>query len=173
MAYDKKEREEVKQKKTEKYGKGEVFAVPALRSYPLTKDGKPNEERTMAAWKYLHQSRNEHKLTGEEFRTAESRIRSFAKKHFGKELEASDDRKEVEKSLQTQPTEKCLLPEFSLWPVTKGFKPDAELCNQAWQVIHMQKSLVLLGAENVDLAERRLLAYTQKYGIQLDDTPRF
>lgn len=168
MAYDKKEREEVKQKKTEKYGKKEVFAVPALNSYPLTEDSKPSEERTMAAWKYLHEKRDEHKLTGEEFKTAESHIHSFAKKHFGKELESPGE-KEVEKSLQT---EKFLLPEYSLWPVTKSLQPDAELCNQAWQVLHMQKSLVLLGAENVDLAEQRLIAYSEKHGIQLADGPR-
>ncbi len=167
MAYDKKEREEVKQKKTEEYGKKEVFAVPSLRSYPLTKGGKPSEERTMAAWRYIHQEGNSEKL-GEDAATAKKRIKAFAKKHFGKELESSGE-KEVEKSLQT---EKFLLPEYSLWPVTKSLQPDAELCNQAWQVLHMQKSLVLLGAENVDLAEQRLLAYSEKHGIQLADGPR-
>lgn len=165
MAYNKEERKGVKQRKTEKYGKGEVFAVPALDSYPLTENKKPSEERTIAAWKYLHQGKNEHKLTGKELETAEKRIRHFAKYHFGKDLTSAEDEKETKKSLQT---EVFLLPEFSLWPVTKGLQPNPELCQQAWQVLHMTKSHVMLGTDNVDKAEERLIAYSRKHGIKLD-----
>lgn len=163
MPYDKQEREEVKQKKTEKYGKNEVFAVPALRSYPLTKDGQPSEERTMSAWRYLHEKRDEHKLTDEEFKEAEDKIQAFAKKHFKKKLTS---KKEMKKSL---PSEVFLLPECNnLWPVTKGLQPNPELCNQAWQVIHMTRTQVILGSQNVDKAEARLIAFAGQHNIKLD-----
>ena len=87
-SYDAEERRDVRRKKTEEYGKGEVFAVPSLRSYPLTKNGKPSRERVKAAWAYLHVGSNRAKIGEKAADAAERRIRAFAKRHFaGVELE--------------------------------------------------------------------------------------
>lgn len=161
--YNKEEYEDVREKKTREYGKGEYFAVPSLRSYPLTKNGKPSKERTLAAWRYINMPRNAGKL-GEHAEAAKKRIRSFARKHFGMELEEGE--KEVKKSFD----EIYLLPEYGLWPVTKGLKADPALCNAAWQVMHTTKASVLLG-DAVDIAEQRLLKFAEKHNIKLADGP--
>ena len=166
--YTKEEREEVRRKKTDEYGGKEYFAVPSLRSYPLTKNGKPSKERTLAAWRYIHQEKNMAKL-GEHAESAISRIKAFAKKHFDLELEAGDKKagSETKKSVK----EVYLLPEISTWPITKGLKPDATLCNVAWQEMHLVKSQAILGDELLDLAERRLLWFADKHGIKLENQP--
>ncbi len=87
-SYDAEERKDVRRKKTEEYGQGEVFAVPSLRSYPLTKNGKPSRERVKAAWAYLHVGSNRAKIGEKAADGAERRIRAFAKRYFsGVELE--------------------------------------------------------------------------------------
>ena len=87
-AYDAGERREVRREKTQRYGKGETFAVPSLRSYPLTKNGRPSRERTMAAWRYMSMPKNAAKL-GDEVGAAKRRIRAFARRHFGERLGSS------------------------------------------------------------------------------------
>ena len=87
-AYDEEERKEVRQKKTEEYGKDEYFAVPSLRSYPLTKNGKPSRKRVIDAWRYLQVQDNYDRL-GKDAPSAARRIKEFAKKHFGINLKHS------------------------------------------------------------------------------------
>jgi hypothetical protein len=84
--YTRKEMREVNREKESRYGTDEVFAVPSLHSYPLTKDGKPSRERVESAWKYIHQGENMSKLGLDAVRAAEKRIVSFAKKYFDIEL---------------------------------------------------------------------------------------
>lgn len=78
------ERRHVRAEKRREYGTDEVFAVPNVNAYPLTQDGRPDEERVRAAWSYIHQRKNAGKLGDAETRTAEEKIRRFAKKHFPK-----------------------------------------------------------------------------------------
>ena len=169
-SYDAEERKEVRRKKTEEYGKGEVFAVPSLRSYPLTKDGKPSEERTMAAWRYLSMPKNAEKL-GDKAGAARSRIRSFAKKHFGKELEGGE---EAKKSMPTEAAEPALptdevyaLQDRSLWPLTKGLQPDAALIQAAWQAVHSTRAQALLPDEDAAVAEARIAHFARHHKVSL------
>lgn len=85
----KSEWQSVKHDKADEYGTDEYFADLAHDSYPLTKDGKPSRERTMAAWRYIHTRKDGGEYSAEERERIESRIRAFAKKHFGEELQKS------------------------------------------------------------------------------------
>lgn len=78
---------EVKRRKEQEYGTDEYYADPAHDSYPLTKDGKPSRERTMAAWRYINAERNARKYTPEQLERVKGRIKAFAKKHFNEELQ--------------------------------------------------------------------------------------
>ncbi len=140
-AYTAEERRDVRAKKTEEYGRGETFAVPSLRSYPLTDGGKPSEERTMAAWRYINVPENAAKL-GEKGAAAKRRIRAFAKKHFGKDLEAGEEAKKA-MAAETPAQDPALpadevyaLQDRSLWPMTKGLQPDAGLIRAAASALH-------------------------------------
>ncbi len=82
---------EISRRKEQEYGSNEVFADPPHHAYPLTKNGRPSEERTMAAWRYIHAGRNEDKYDPAQRARIKARIRAFAKRHFGKTLEAHDD----------------------------------------------------------------------------------
>ncbi|WP_304459064.1 DUF6582 domain-containing protein [Alicyclobacillus sendaiensis] len=88
---------EVKRRKREEYGTGETFADPAHNSYPLTKNGKPSRERTLAAWRYINQEKNASKYSEEQLRRVKARIKRFAKQHFDLELQ---DGEETKKSLR-------------------------------------------------------------------------
>lgn len=79
--YTRAERQEIRREKHAEYGR-EYFAVPELSAYPLTKRGRPNRERFLAAWRYIHQRRNAGKLGDRDAERAEQRMRAFAKKHF-------------------------------------------------------------------------------------------
>ncbi|MCL6442536.1 MAG: hypothetical protein K6T83_03595 [Alicyclobacillus sp.] len=83
----------IKRRKKAKYGSKETFADPYHSSYPLTLNGKPSWRRTRAAWGYINQERNAEQYTPEQLAHVKSRIRSFAKKHFGKRLESHDETK--------------------------------------------------------------------------------
>jgi len=84
-ARDKKEWAEVKKDKKAKYGK-EIYADKEHDSYPLTKDGKPSEERTMAAWRYINETKDAKEYSASKVSSMKAKIRRFAKEHFGKEL---------------------------------------------------------------------------------------
>lgn len=169
-AYTAEERKEVRRKKTEEYGKGEVFAVPSLRSYPLTEDGKPSEERTLAAWRYLNMPKNAAKL-GDKAEAARRRIRAFAKKHFGKEL--AEGGEEVSKSMaadkqQGLPTDEVYaLQERSLWPLTKGLQPDPLLVEGAWRAVHSVRAQALLSDEEAAVAATRIAHFARHHSIPL------
>ncbi len=68
-------------RKESEYGSDETFADPAHHSYPLTRDGKPSHERTVAAWDYIHQKKNA-KRYPDGGAAVKQRIASFARKHF-------------------------------------------------------------------------------------------
>lgn len=85
----KSEWQSVKRDKAGEYGNDETFADEKHDSYPLTKDGKPSRERTIAAWDYIHTRKDGDEYTAEERARIESHIRAFAKKHFGEELQKS------------------------------------------------------------------------------------
>jgi hypothetical protein len=82
----------VKDKKESEYGGSETFADPAHHSYPLTKDGKPSQERVRAAWSYIHHPKNSAKY-GDGGAGVKKRIASFARKHFpDMNLEGHDEK---------------------------------------------------------------------------------
>ncbi len=167
-AYSKEQRHEVRRDKAQRYGK-EVFAVPRLDSYPLTKDGEPDEERTMAAWRYIHTEKDESKLPAAEAAKAKSRIRAFAKKHFGKELESGPE--ETKKALDTAanlPTDEVYaLQHRSLWPLTKALQPDAGLVRGAWRALHSTRAQSLLPEEDARVAEVRIRHFAEHHHIDL------
>lgn len=84
---------EVKRSKRDRYGADEVFADPRHDSYPLTKNGKPSRERTLAAWRYIHTKEDRSKYSKEDLERVEARIRRFAKKHFGLVLKDAEMKK--------------------------------------------------------------------------------
>jgi len=161
-AYAPKERREVKRKKEEEYGEDETFAVPGLDSYPLTKDGKPDEERVRAAWGYIHTAKDRAKLGEEKAKAAEKRIRAFAKQHFP-EMELEDAHENMHKALG----EVYVFPEARTWPLTKGLVPDEELVRAAWRDLHGTVANHVLG-DQADIAERRIRYFAGKHGIALD-----
>ena len=83
---------QVKRNKKSEYG-DETYADPAHNSYPLTDGGKPSRERTMAAWRYAHTERDEDEYTPAERTRLQSRIKRFAKVHFGEDLQSPDEAK--------------------------------------------------------------------------------
>ena len=87
------EKKEVNREKKDLYGTHEVFAVPELHSYPLTKHGKPSRERVLAAWRYIHQGENASALGLGATRLAEKRIIAYAKTHFDLELHSGKKNK--------------------------------------------------------------------------------
>ena len=124
--YSKDERKEVNKRKEAEYGTKEYFAVPSLHSYPLTKNGKPSEERTRSAWGYIHHPDNAAKL-GKEAASAESRIRSFAKKHFpGMALESSEAHKALVEhclaSLPPEPLDQAIRVIYGKAPIREAIK---------------------------------------------------
>ena len=169
-SYDAAERKDVRRKKTEEYGKSEVFAVPSLRSYPLTKDGRPSEERTMAAWRYINEAANAEKL-GDKAEAAKRRIRSFAKKHFGKELEGGEEAKKsmpAESAEPPLPTDEVYaLQDRSLWPLTKGLQPNAALIGGAWRAVHSTRAQALLPDEDAAVAEARIAHFARHHKVSL------
>lgn len=85
----KEEWKEVKERKAKEYA-GETFADPEHDSYPLTENGQPSEERVMAAWRYINEEKNASKYA-DGGAAVKRRIRAFAKKHFGKDLQEGGD----------------------------------------------------------------------------------
>ncbi len=165
-AYTAEQRKEVRRKKREEYGTKETFAVPGLDSYPLTKDGKPDEERVRAAWSYIHHPDNAAKL-GDQAKAAERRIRAFAKKHFPEmELEGGDETKKDE-NMHKSVGEVYVFPGEKAFPLTKSLRPDAELVQAAWRDVHGIRANHILG-EQADVAEHRIRFFAEKHGIALE-----
>ena len=166
-AYTAEQRKEVRRKKREEYGKGETFAVPGLDSYPLTKDGQPDEERVRAAWGYIHTAKDREKLGEERAKAAEKRIRAFAKKHFPEmQLEGGDETKKPE-DMRKALGEVYVFPDEKAFPLTKSLQPDAELVQAAWRDIHGIRANHILG-EQADVAERRIRFFAKQHGIALE-----
>jgi hypothetical protein len=162
MAYDKAERKTVKTKKTAEYGTHEVFAVPSLHSYPLTKNKQPSQERVKAAWDYIHVAQNRAKL-GDDAAKATARIRAFAQKHFpDMALE------ETKKSWATD--EVYVFPDALVWPLTEGRQPSVEAVQKSWADIHSIQMEALLSDEGMARAEARVLAFAAQHQIPV--TPR-
>ena len=82
----KKEWHAVTEDKTDRYGSDETFADPAHHSYPLTQNGKPSRERTLAAWRYINTRKNGGEYTAAERARVKARIRHFAKTHWDLDL---------------------------------------------------------------------------------------
>jgi hypothetical protein len=163
MAYDKTERHAVKQQKAERYGTHEVFAVPGLDSYPLTKDKKPDRERVQAAWDYIHVSKNAAKL-GDDASKAEARIRAFAKKHFP-DMALED----AHKSWAVD--EVYVFPDVQVWPLTEGHTPSAELVQKSWADMHSARMEYLLTDAAMAKAEARLLSFARQHQIPVQARP--
>lgn len=184
-AYSPKEAAAVRRKKTEEYGTEETFAVPKLRSYPLTKHGKPDAERVLAAWRYLHQRRNREKLSDAVAKQAEARIRRFAAKHFpdihlADKKEGSPTSKPAKKSTASArrparslrkalPPEVYVFPELRQWPLTKGRLPNERLIQKAWKELHSPHAQAALGDALIDQAEMRVEAFATLHHIELPD----
>lgn len=84
------------------YGSNETYAEPGRHAYPLTKDGKPSRERTMAAWRYANMPRNG--VSG----SVKATIRRFAKEHFDLDLHGRGDaRKALRRSRSVFKCEHC------------------------------------------------------------------
>lgn len=159
MAYDAAQRAQVKQDKQARYGH-EVFAVPALDSYPLTKHKKPDAERVRAAWDYIHVAANAAKLGGA-VKTAEARIRAFAHKHFpDMQLEAP-----VRKSWAQD--EVYVWPDEGLWPLTARQQPNEELVQKAWATLHSALWDYRLTDAGMAQAERRIAAFAAAHAMAL------
>ena len=159
MAYDKAARAAVRAKKTDEYGAHEVFAVPALRSYPLTDHKKPSAERVRAAWDYIHQDKNRAKL-GAAAAPAVARIRAFARRHFpDMALEG------LHKGWATD--EVYLSPADRAWPLTHGRVPDAGLLQKAWADLHSVQWEARLDDAAMAEAERRLQAWATAHQLPL------
>lgn len=158
-AYDAAERRAVKRAKAARYGK-EVFAVPALASYPLTKDRKPDAERVRAAWDYIHVAANRAKLGEPTARQAEARIRAFAHRHFpDMALEADDTRK----SWATD--EVYVFPAERVWPLTDRRTPSVAAVQKAWQEVHSARWEYLLTDDAMARAEARILAFAAQHQL--------
>lgn len=156
MVYDKAERKAVKEHKRDEYGTHEVFAVPSLDSYPLTKDHKPDAERVKAAWDYIHVAKNRAKL-GDEASKATARIRAFAHKHF------PDMVLETQKSWATD--EVYVFPGEQVWPLTDRREPSVELVQKAWQDVHSARWEYLLSDEAMARAETRIVTFADAHHI--------
>ena len=162
MAYDQAERKTVTAKKTAEYGSHEVFAVPSLHSYPLTKEKKPSAERVKAAWDYIHVAKNRAKL-GADAAKATARIRAFAHRHFpDMALE------EAKKSWATD--EVYVFPDAQVWPLTEGRHPSVEAVQKSWADMHSAQMEALLTEEGMGQAEARVLAFAAQHHIPV--TPR-
>lgn len=162
MAYDKAERKTVNKKKRELYGTKEVFAVPSLHSYPLTKDKKPDRERVQSAWDYIHVAKNRAKL-GDEAAKATTRIRAFAKKHFP-DMALED----AKKSWATD--EVYVFPDVAVWPLTEGRAPSPELVQKSWSDLHSMRMEHLLTDAAMAQAEARVLVFAHQYQIPVTPT---
>jgi len=86
---------QVNRTKRDEYGTHETFADTKHDSYPLTKGGKPSRERTLAAWRYINTCHDGDEYSQEERKRIKSKIRKFAKDHFGLDLKDGG----IEKSL--------------------------------------------------------------------------
>lgn len=157
-SYTPKERREVKRDKHDRYGH-EVFAVPSLDSYPLTKHQKPDRERVKAAWDYIHVAKNRAKL-GDEAAKATARIRAFAKKHFP-DMVLED----VHKSWATD--EVYVFPDVQVWPLTDGHQPSPELVQKSWAEVHSARMEYLLTDEAMARAEARILTFAAQHQIPI------
>lgn len=157
MAYDNAERKTVKNDKRGQYGTHEVFAVPSLDSYPLTKNKKPDRERVKAAWDYIHVADNRAKL-GDEAAKATARIRAFAKKHFP-DMALED----VKKSWATD--EVYVFPDVAVWPLTESRTPSPELVQKSWAEMHSMRLEHLMTDEAMAQAEARVLTFAHQHQI--------
>ncbi len=86
---------QIKDSKRDKYGTKETFADAAHDSYPLTKNGKPSRERTLAAWRYINTRKDGDEYTPIKRKQIKSRIRAFAKRHFDMDLQDESIQKSV------------------------------------------------------------------------------
>lgn len=151
-----------RRKKAEKYGADEVFAVPSLDSYPLTKNHKPDAERVKAAWDYIHVAQNRQAL-GKDAKRATARIRAFAAQHFpGLALEGGD---ETQKSWATD--EVYTFPAEQVWPLTERRQPSVELVQKAWADIHSARWEARLTDVAMVQAEGRIAAFAAAHQMAL------
>ena len=163
--YTRQERQQVKQKKTAEYGRDEVFAVPRLRSYPLTKDRRPDAERVKAAWDYIHVAKNRAKL-GEDAAKATARIRAFAHKHFP-DMQLEED---TRKSWATE--EIYVFPAERIWPLTESRRPSAEAVQKAWQSLHSAQVEYRMPDQAMAVAEQRIALFAARHHLPLQARQR-
>lgn len=167
-AYNAAQKRSIGAKKRKEYGKGEVFAVTNPSSYPLTKNGKPSKERTLAAWRYINEERNAKKLGAETAAKAKRKIRAFYKKHFGQVLKSMTTSHEGQQpAKQIQDT--FVFADTQLWRLSKGLSPDPVSVKQAWREVHSMNAHQLLGPEVLEVAEARIAYYAQQHQIDLTE----
>jgi len=167
MAYDRAERAAVRRQKAAAYGTHEVFAVPALNSYPLTKDRRPDRTRVQAAWDYLHVAANRTKLGEPVAAAAERRIRAFARAHFPDLALAGAA---THKGWATD--EVYLAPDLKAWPLTYRRQPDAGLLQKAWADVHSVQWEARLDDAAFAEAEQRLLAWAHAQALPVTPPKR-
>lgn len=156
-----------RRKKAAEYGPDEVFAVPRLDSYPLTKDHQPDRERVQAAWDYIHVAKNRRAL-GKDAARATARIRAFAHQHFpDMTLEGGDA---THKGWST--AEVFTFPAEAVWPLTEHRQPSAALVQKAWADIHSARWEARLTDAAMAQAEARIAAFAAAHQVALR-APRF
>ena len=158
-AYSSEERRAIKRRKHTRYG-AEVFAVPKMDAYPLTKGKKPSRERVKAAWDYIHVTENREKLGAKTAARATARIRAFAQQHFP-DMALEDTRK----SWATD--EVYLFPEAQAWPLTEYRQPSPERVQKAWAEVHSARWEYLLTDDAMARAEIRLAGFARQHQIPL------
>lgn len=158
-SYTAAERRAMRRDKRDRYG-DEVYAVPTMDSYPLTKDKRPNRERVQAAWDYIHVAANRAKLGETTARRATARIRAFAHRHFP-DMALEDTRK------SWAADEVYVFPDVRVWPLTEGRRPSAEAVQKAWAAVHSAQMEYRLTDAAMAQAEARIQTFAQQYAVPL------
>jgi hypothetical protein len=164
-AYTAAQRRTLKRAKQDRYGH-EVFAVPALASYPLTTHRRPDRARVQAAWDYIHVAKNREKLGDTEAAKATARIRAFARRHFPDMVLEEP----TTKSLALD--EVYVFPANGLWPLTDHCQPSAERVQKAWQDVHSALWEARLSDRDMARAETRISLFAAQHGVPLTRSRR-